>query len=186
MGGGGHHQDRYTSAGSSCASASTTSTRLAYVEVLDDERALTAVWFLRRAVAHFASYGITTQRLPRSLGLQVHQPIIGHAAKHSPDADSPDDPYSRVARASVGIGGPQSVPTHSARQGRSMSEGGPSSRAKGTTDSCAGRYVRTSKEFPTTGRSQARRQALAANKPYAQARLAYYAAPGASRCGTRN
>jgi transposase len=38
-------------------------TRLAYVEVLDDEKATTAVGFLRRAVAHYASYGITTQRL---------------------------------------------------------------------------------------------------------------------------
>jgi transposase InsO family protein len=38
-------------------------TRLAYVEVLRDEKALTAVGFLRRAVAHFASYGITTERL---------------------------------------------------------------------------------------------------------------------------
>ncbi len=33
-------------------------TRLAYVEVLEDERAATAVGFLRRAVAHFASYGV--------------------------------------------------------------------------------------------------------------------------------
>jgi transposase InsO family protein len=38
-------------------------TRLAYVEVLPNEKAVTAVGFLRRAVAHFASYGITTQRL---------------------------------------------------------------------------------------------------------------------------
>ena len=38
-------------------------TRLAYVEVLDDERATTAVGFLRRAIAHYASYGITVQRL---------------------------------------------------------------------------------------------------------------------------
>ena len=38
-------------------------TRLAYVEVLADEKAITAVGFLRRAVAHFASYGITTERL---------------------------------------------------------------------------------------------------------------------------
>jgi transposase InsO family protein len=38
-------------------------TRLAYVEVLPDERAMTAVGFLRRAVTHFASYGITTERL---------------------------------------------------------------------------------------------------------------------------
>jgi transposase InsO family protein len=38
-------------------------TRLAYVEVLADEKAITAVGFLRRAVAHFASYGITVERL---------------------------------------------------------------------------------------------------------------------------
>ncbi len=38
-------------------------TRLAYVEVLTDEKAITAVGFLRRAIAHFASYGITTKRL---------------------------------------------------------------------------------------------------------------------------
>ncbi len=38
-------------------------TRLAYVEVLDDEKALTAIGFLRRAVAHFASYGISVQEL---------------------------------------------------------------------------------------------------------------------------
>ena len=38
-------------------------TRLAYVEVLEDEKATTAVGFLRRAVKHFASYGITTERL---------------------------------------------------------------------------------------------------------------------------
>jgi transposase InsO family protein len=38
-------------------------TRLAYVEVLTDEKATTAIGFLRRAVAHYASYGITVQRL---------------------------------------------------------------------------------------------------------------------------
>ena len=38
-------------------------TRLAYVEVLANEKAITAVGFLRRAVAHFSSYGITTERL---------------------------------------------------------------------------------------------------------------------------
>src|SRR5512132_2266137 len=38
-------------------------TRLAYVEVLADERAVTAVGFLRRAVKHYASYGITVERL---------------------------------------------------------------------------------------------------------------------------
>jgi transposase InsO family protein len=38
-------------------------TRLAYVEVLSDEKAITAVAFLRRAVKHYASYGITTEQL---------------------------------------------------------------------------------------------------------------------------
>jgi len=38
-------------------------TRLAYAEVLGDEKATTAVGFLRRALAFFASYGITTQRV---------------------------------------------------------------------------------------------------------------------------
>ena len=33
-------------------------TRLVYVEVLADEKAVTAIGFLRRAVAHFAAYGI--------------------------------------------------------------------------------------------------------------------------------
>ena len=38
-------------------------TRLAYVEVLDDELATTAVAFLRRALRHFATHGITVQRV---------------------------------------------------------------------------------------------------------------------------
>jgi len=38
-------------------------TRLAYAEVLGDETAVTAVGFLRRALAHFGSYGITVERV---------------------------------------------------------------------------------------------------------------------------
>jgi len=38
-------------------------TRLAYVEVLDDEKATTATGFLRRAVAHFRAYGIQVERV---------------------------------------------------------------------------------------------------------------------------
>jgi transposase InsO family protein len=38
-------------------------TRLAYVEVLTDEKATTAIGFLRRAVRHYAAYGITVERL---------------------------------------------------------------------------------------------------------------------------
>ena len=38
-------------------------TRIAYVEVLADEKAATAVGFLRRALAHYRSYGITVERV---------------------------------------------------------------------------------------------------------------------------
>jgi transposase InsO family protein len=38
-------------------------TRLAYVEVLSDEKAATAIGFLRRAIKHYASYGIIIERL---------------------------------------------------------------------------------------------------------------------------
>jgi transposase InsO family protein len=38
-------------------------TRLAYAEVLGDEKATTAIAFLQRAIAFFASYGITTEAL---------------------------------------------------------------------------------------------------------------------------
>ena len=38
-------------------------TRLAYVEVLADEKALTAVGFLRRAVKNFARYGVSVEQL---------------------------------------------------------------------------------------------------------------------------
>jgi transposase InsO family protein len=38
-------------------------TRVAYVEVLGDEKAVTAIGFLRRAVEHFAGYGMTIEQL---------------------------------------------------------------------------------------------------------------------------
>jgi transposase InsO family protein len=38
-------------------------TRLAYAEVLSDEKALTAVAFLKRAIEFFARHGITVERL---------------------------------------------------------------------------------------------------------------------------
>jgi transposase len=38
-------------------------TRLAYVEVLDDEKATTAISFLKRAIGFYASHGITVQEL---------------------------------------------------------------------------------------------------------------------------
>jgi transposase InsO family protein len=38
-------------------------TRLAYVEVLSDEKAVTAIGFLARAIKHYATYGITVEAL---------------------------------------------------------------------------------------------------------------------------
>jgi transposase len=38
-------------------------TRLAYVEVLPDEKAITAIGFLKRAIAFYRSHGITVERL---------------------------------------------------------------------------------------------------------------------------
>jgi transposase InsO family protein len=38
-------------------------TRMAYAEVLPDEKALTAIGFLKRAIAFFGSYGMTVQEL---------------------------------------------------------------------------------------------------------------------------
>ena len=38
-------------------------TRLAYVEVLGDQKAVTAIGFLKRAIRHFASFGIRVERV---------------------------------------------------------------------------------------------------------------------------
>ncbi len=57
---GGHHQGRYHLGWEFVHVCIDDATRLAYVEVLSDEKASTAVGFLRRAVKHFASYGTTS------------------------------------------------------------------------------------------------------------------------------
>ena len=51
------------SAGSTCTFAVDDATRLAYVEVLENEKAVTAVGFLRRAVAHFAAQGVRVEQV---------------------------------------------------------------------------------------------------------------------------
>src|SRR5437899_5795513 len=56
-------------------------TRLAYVEVLDDEKATTAVGFLRRAVAHFAAFGIHVERLMTDNGSAYRATIHALACK---------------------------------------------------------------------------------------------------------
>jgi transposase InsO family protein len=60
---GGHYRRRYELGWEFVHIAIDDATRLAYVEVLSDEKASTAIAFLRRAVAHYASYGITVERL---------------------------------------------------------------------------------------------------------------------------
>jgi transposase InsO family protein len=56
-------------------------TRLVYVEVLDDEKAVTAVGFLRRAVAHFAAFGIRVERLMTDNGNAYRSAIHALACK---------------------------------------------------------------------------------------------------------
>ena len=56
-------------------------TRIPYVEVLDDERAATAVGFLRRAVAHYRSYGIAVERVMTDNGNAYRSAIHALACK---------------------------------------------------------------------------------------------------------
>ena len=55
--------------------------RLAYAEVLPDEKAATAVGFLRRAVAFFARYGITVERVLTDNGSAYRATIHALACK---------------------------------------------------------------------------------------------------------
>jgi transposase InsO family protein len=56
-------------------------TRLAYVEVLPDEKATSAVGFLRRAVKHFASYGVIVERLMTDNGSAYRSTIHAIACR---------------------------------------------------------------------------------------------------------
>jgi transposase InsO family protein len=60
---GGHHRRGYHQGWEFVHVAIDDCTRLAYIEVLDDEKAITAIAFLRRAVAFYRRHGITTERL---------------------------------------------------------------------------------------------------------------------------
>jgi transposase InsO family protein len=60
---GGHHRRIYEHGWEFVHVAIDDCTRLAYVEVLGDERASTAIAFLRRAVAFYRRHGITVKRL---------------------------------------------------------------------------------------------------------------------------
>ncbi len=56
-------------------------TRVAYVEVLDDEQATTAAAFLTRAVAFFAAHGITVQRVMTDNGPAYRSAIHAFACR---------------------------------------------------------------------------------------------------------
>jgi transposase InsO family protein len=60
---GGHHRRAYEHGWEFVHVAIDDCTRLAYVEVLADEKATTAIGFLRRAVAFYQRHGITVERL---------------------------------------------------------------------------------------------------------------------------
>jgi transposase InsO family protein len=59
----GYHRLRYDQGWEFVHIAIDDATRLAYVEVLGDEKATTAIAFLARAVKHFAAYGIRVEAL---------------------------------------------------------------------------------------------------------------------------
>jgi transposase len=77
----GHRAERYRQGWEFVHIAIDDATRLAYVEVLDDERATTAIGFLRRAVSHFASYGITVEQLLTDNGNPYRSAVHAIACK---------------------------------------------------------------------------------------------------------
>jgi transposase InsO family protein len=56
-------------------------TRLAYAEVLADEKATTAIAFLRRAVAFYARYGVTLERLLTDNGSAYRSTVYSIACR---------------------------------------------------------------------------------------------------------
>jgi hypothetical protein len=67
-----------------CHVAIDDTTRLAYVEILDNEKGLTCVGFLRRAVAWFATHGVTVERVMTDNGVgycsKVHAAAVAELA----------------------------------------------------------------------------------------------------------
>jgi len=79
--GGGHHRRAYHLGWEYVHVCVDDATRLVYVEVLDDEKAVTAVGFLRRAVAHFAAFGIRVERVMTDNGSAYRATIHALACK---------------------------------------------------------------------------------------------------------
>jgi transposase InsO family protein len=79
--GGGHHRRAYDLGWEYVHVCVDDATRIAYVEVLDDEKATTAIAFLRRALAHFRAHGIRVQRVMTDNGSAYRATIHALACK---------------------------------------------------------------------------------------------------------
>jgi transposase InsO family protein len=78
---GGHHRRSYEHGWEFVHIAIDDATRLAYVEVLGDEKATTAIGFLRRAIAHYGGYGITVEQLITDNGAAYRSTIHAIACR---------------------------------------------------------------------------------------------------------
>ena len=78
---GGHHRRSYEHGWEFVHIAIDDATRLAYVEVLDDEKATTAIGFLRRAITHYARHGITVEQLITDNGAAYRSTIHAIACR---------------------------------------------------------------------------------------------------------
>jgi transposase InsO family protein len=78
---GGHHRRAYEHGWEFVHVAIDDCTRLAYVEVLGDEKASTAVAFLRRAIAFYRRHGITVERLITDNGAAYRSTIHAIACR---------------------------------------------------------------------------------------------------------
>jgi hypothetical protein len=79
-------------------------TRLAYVEVFSDEKTITVVGFLRRAIKHLGSYGITVERLITDNGSPTAPPHMPSPAARSGSvtyAPGPTDPRPTERRSDL-------------------------------------------------------------------------------------
>jgi transposase InsO family protein len=77
----GHHRRAYDLGWEYVHVAIDDATRIVYAEVLADEKAATAVAFLRRAVAHYRSYGIRVERVMTDNGNAYRSAVHALACK---------------------------------------------------------------------------------------------------------
>ena len=106
-------------------------TRIPYVEVLDDETALTAVGFLRRAVAHYAAHGIRVEQVMTDNGPATSQSRTrsparrcgSHTSAHAPTGRAPTAKQSGSS-APCSTAGPTAPSTQTATSADEHSQAG--------------------------------------------------------------